>query len=127
VRVDPLNRVRASFIQRFAEKWQLSDNEMIHVINWRRVVSALLSLKADCQPLSDGRFVFEVENAGRYALEVRGHQVRVTDTADAPDMVMTQQKAVEFFFSPYTVMMGVSPNLKSWLPLPFGMYPADEF
>lgn len=127
VRVNPLNRVRASYIKSFAEKWQLSDNQMLNVLNWQRTLEALLTLKADCMPLADGRFVFEVENAGRYAIEVREHAVRVIETKEDPLMVMTPQKAVEFFFSPYTPLMGVSPLLKSWLPVPFGMYPADEF
>ena len=127
VRVDMLDRVRANYLKRFAEKWDLTDNEMLHVINWQRVLQALLSHKADCMPLADGRFVFEVENAGRYAIEAEQSQVRVSKTQDAPDMVMTAQKAVEFFFSPYTAAMVSSPMLKSWLPVPFGMYPADEF
>ena len=71
--------------------------------------------------------MFEVENAGRYVIEAEQYQVRVSKTQDAPDMVMTAQKAVEFFFSPYTAAMVSSPMLKSWLPVPFGMYPADEF
>lgn len=127
VRVHPLNRVRANYIKSFAEKWQLADNEMLHVINWQRTLEALLLLKAECQPLADGRFVFEVEGAGRYAIEVKDHGVRVTETQDDALMAMTPQKAVEFFFSPYTPLMGVSPLLKSWLPVPFGLYPADEF
>ncbi|MBQ4552301.1 MAG: GNAT family N-acetyltransferase [Clostridia bacterium] len=127
VRVNPLNRVRAHYIKSFAEKWQLSDNQMLHVLSWQRTLEALMAVKADCQPLMDGRFVFEVEGAGRYAIEVKDHGVRVTETDDAPLMVMTAQKAVEFFFSPYTAMTVTSPMLKSWLPVPFGMYPADEF
>lgn len=127
VRVNPLNRVRANYIKRFAEKWQLSDNQMLRICDWRHTLEVLLTLKADCAPLMDGRFVFEVENAGRYAIEVKQHGVRVIETEDEPLMVMTPQKAVEFFFSPYTPLMGVSPLLKSWLPVPFGMYPADEF
>ena len=127
VRVNPLNRVRANYIKRFAEKWQLSDNHMLHVMNWQRTLERFLTLKADCMPLMDGKFVFEVENAGRYVIEVKAHGVRVTETDEEPLMVMTPSKAVEFFFSPYTPLMGVSPLLKSWLPVPFGMYPADEF
>jgi len=127
VRVDALNRVRANYFKSFAEKWELADNEMLHVINWQRVLSLLLSVKADCQPLMDGRFVFEVENIGRYAIEVGDHTVSVCETQSTPDMVLTKQKAVEFFFSPYTAFMVSSPLLKSWLPAPFGMYPADEF
>ena len=127
VRVNPLNRVRMHYMKAFAEKWQLTDNQMLHVINWKKVLSALLAFKADCQPLCDGRFVFEVENEGRYAIEVKAHQVRVIDTEDEPLMVFEHKKAVEYFFSSYTAMTVTSPMLKSWLPVPFGMYPADEF
>lgn len=127
VRVNSLNRVRANYVKSFAEKWQLSDDQMLHVISWQRTMEALLTLKADCQPLMDGKFVFEVEDAGRFAIEVREHGVRVTETKEEPLMVMTKQKAVEYFFSPYTAMMTLSPMLKSWLPVSLDMYPADEF
>lgn len=127
VRVNPLNKVRAHYVKNFAEKWQLADNEMMHVISWQRTLEALLGFKGDCQPLTDGRFVFEVEEAGKFAIEVREHGVRVTETEEEPLMVMAHNKAVEFFFSPYTAMMTSSPMLKSWLPVPFGMYSVDEF
>lgn len=127
VRVDLLNHVRMNCLKSFAEKWELTDNEMLHVISWPRVLEELMALKGDFTSLMDGRFVFEVENAGRYAVEVWQGRVRVNETQAAPEVCMTPQKAVEFFFSPYTALMVASPLLKSWLPVPFGMYPADEF
>ncbi|MBR5231987.1 MAG: GNAT family N-acetyltransferase [Clostridia bacterium] len=123
---DPLNRIRANYIRQFCDDFSLSDSEMLRVINWKHTLEALLRYKAECVPLLDGRFVFEVEDE-RFAIEIKDHAVSVRETADQPDMVMTRLKAQEFFFSPYTAWMTVSPLLKSWLPVPFAVYPADGF
>ena len=77
--------------------------------------------------INDGCIVIEIEGAGRFAMAVKDHQASLEETNEPADMVMTPLKAVEFFFSPYTAMLCTSPMLKSWLPVPFGMYPADEF
>ena len=127
VRVDPLNRIRANYLKSFSEKWDMTDNEMLHVISWQRVLQALLNVKTDFVPLMDGCFVFAVENAGCYAIEVKDHRAMVCETQEEPQAQFTATKAVEFFFSPYTSLMVTSPQLKSWLPVPFGMSSPDEF
>jgi len=127
VRVDPLNRIRANYIRQFCDDFALSDQQMLRVINWKHTLEALLQLKGESVPLPDGRFVFEVEGDGRFVIEVKAHSVSVAETAEEPDMVMTRLKAEEFFFSPFTALMASSPLLKAWLPVPFGMYQADEF
>lgn len=121
------NRVRANFVKSFAEGYSVSDGEMICVRDWKKVLSALLSYKADCLPLADGRFTFEIEGAGRWVIEVAQHAARVTSTDGAPDVSFNARRAVEFFFSPFTALSVASPMLKSWLPLPFGVPVPDQF
>lgn len=127
VQVRMHNRVRANFFKSFAERYAVSDSEMLRVMNWQRVVETLLSFKSACLPLSDGAFIFEVEGAGRWRADVRDHAVSVAETTDAPDMSFTPQRATEFFFSPYTALMTAAPLMKSWLPLPFSISAPDQF
>ena len=71
--------------------------------------------------------MFEVEDGGRYLIQVRDHEVVVRDTQEAPALCFTQQRAAEFFFSPYSALMEASPMLKSFLPAPFEIPSADAF
>lgn len=121
------HRVRANFIKSFAEGFEIGDNEMFRIFNWRHALEGLLGFKAGVQPLCDGKFVFEVESAGRYAVTVRDHEVMVMDTQETPDMCFTKQRAVEFFFSPFSAYMTSSPILSSWLPVPLDIPSPDGF
>lgn len=127
VRVPVYNRVRASFFKSFAENYRFDDEHMFRVVNWQHTLEVLLRFKADIQPLCDGRFVFEVTGKGRYAVCVRDHAVSIAETQEAPDMCFTEQRAVEFFFSPFTAWMSTSPMLRSWLPVPLGISAPDAF
>ena len=127
VRVPACNRVRANCLKRFSENYTVSDAAMYRVLNWQRVLENCLSFKSSYQPLCDGEFIFEVEGEGRYRIRVQDHAPKVLPCADAPQMVCTPQKAVEFFLSPYTALETVSPMLRSWLPLPLGIPAADGF
>lgn len=121
------NRIRAGCVKSFAESYRVADSEKICVLSWQRTAQALLSFKAGCLPLSDGRFVFEVDGDGRYEILVRDHEPLVSITDDAPEMSFAPQRAVEFFFSPYTALMTASPLIKSWLPLTFAVSGPDRF
>lgn len=121
------HRVRASYLKSIAENYTLSDAHMLRVLNWQNVLNKLLRFKAGYQPLCDGSFIFEVEGAGRYQIDICNHEVRVSPSADSPQIVFTPQRAVEFFFSPYTALFEASPMLKSLLPLPMFIAPADRF
>ncbi len=121
------NRVRANFIKSFAESYTIEDAHMVRIFNWRHTLESLLNFKAGYQPLCDGQLVFEVEGAGRYKIRVCEHEATVTDTQETPDIVFSQQHAVEFFFSPFTDLMTSSPMLRSWLPVPLCIPEADQF
>ena len=127
ITVPMYQRVRASYLKSIAENYTVTDAHMLRVINWRHTLETLLTFKSGYQPLCDGRFVFEVEDGGRYLIQVRDHEVVVRDTQEAPALCFTQQRAAEFFFSPYSALMEASPMLKSFLPAPFEIPSADAF
>lgn len=121
------HRVRASYLKSIAEGYTLSDAHMLRVLNWQHVLEKLLRFKAGYQPLCDGSFIFEIEDAGCYQIAVCNHEVSVSQSDCAPQIVFTPQRAVEFFFSPYTALFEASPMLKSLLPLPVFIPAADRF
>ncbi len=120
-------RVRASYLKSIAENYTIADAQMLHIINWQNTLETLLTFKAGYQPMCDGHFAFDVEGSGRYAIDVCNHEVTVRETQESPDVCFVRQRAVEFFFSPYTALMESSPLLKSILPIPFEIPSADAF
>jgi len=118
---------RAQAIKAFAESYTVEDAHMFLIYNWAKVLKAALEVKHGYAPLPSGRFVFEVEDEGRFAVSMEDGHAQVTETEDAAEMTFTRQKAVEFFFSPFSAFYAPNALLKSWLPLPMDIPGADGF
>lgn len=121
------DRVAVSMLRRFSESFSVYDNGMYRILNWKHVLEVLLRERSEAEPLMDGRFVFEIENAGSYVIEAKNGCVSVSETNEEAEVKFTENKAVEFFFSPYTALTVRSPMLKSWLPLPLYLSMVDTF
>ena len=118
---------RAQAIKAFAEEYSIQDQDMFCILNWPRVLSAALEGKHGFAPLMDGRMVFEIEGEGNFALSLENGKAAVVQTDDVPEMCMTPNQAVEFFFSPFSAFYAHDGLMKSWLPLPIGISTADAF
>ena len=118
---------RARAIKAFAEGYAIQDGEMFLILHWPRVLSAALEARHRTSPLADGRFVFEIKGHGRFALSLEKGKAAATETEDAPETIMTENQAVEFFFSPFSAFFASSPLLQCWLPLPLNIPSADGF
>ena len=100
---------------------------MFRIYNWPRVLSAALEVKHGFAPLMDGRMTFEIEGEGKFTLSLENGKAGVTQTEDAPEMRITPNQAVEFFFSPFSAFYAPDGLMKCWLPLPLGIPSADAF
>ncbi|MBQ4073915.1 MAG: GNAT family N-acetyltransferase [Clostridia bacterium] len=118
---------RARALKAFAEEYSIQDRDMFRIYNWPRVLSAALEVKHGFAPLMDGRMTFEIEGEGKFTLSLENGKAGVTQTEDAPEMRMTPNQAVEFFFSPFSAFYAPDGLMKCWLPLPLGIPSADAF
>ena len=118
---------RAQAIKAFAEGYTVEDSHMFLIYDWAKVLKASLEMKHGCAPVASGRFVFEVEGEGRFAVSMEDGHAEITETEEAAEMTFTRRKAVEFFFSPFSAFYAPNALLRSWLPLPLDIPGADGF
>ena len=119
---------RAAALNAFAENCRAADCQLIRVLNWENTLSAALAFRRETAPLPEGRRVIRVENAGTFALEVRGSETRVSPAGDQPDLCLKEKQAASLFFSPMTLLtIHDDPLLRCWLPLPLDIPVADHF
>ena len=118
---------RIRTLKALAENYTLQDEGMIKILHWPRVLRAALMLKKSGHPLPDGRMIVEIEGEGRLALTVDKEEVSVLPTREAPDHILTQREAVEWFFAPLSALTRPDPRLAAWLPLPLTILRPDQF
>ena len=118
---------RAAVLRAFAEVCEVSDYEMLRVLNWERALNAALSFRRQIAPLPEGRRVIRVEGAGTWALEVTDSQTQVSPADDAPMLSLSEKQAAALFFSPLSLLSVRDPLLRCWLPLPLDIPVADQF
>lgn len=114
---------------RLAEGYEVGLDKSFSVLNYRRVTAAFMRLKQTYTALPDGRLVLLIHGrAGdeQLALEVKGGQVSVTPTADAPQYEFDHLAAMNFLFATLCpARMSLPDFARLWLPLPLWLYSAD--
>lgn len=122
--VAPFETERLRVLRPLSEVYSLQPVEMANVLNWPRVLSALLRLKASYTRLADGRATLGIDG-GRYLLEVRDGQPSVSPFAGTPDLALGHLEAMQLLFGLESAVC--THPLFNWLPLPFFLSSADEF
>lgn len=118
---------RAAALNAFAEVSEISDYQMLRVLNWERALNAALSFRSQIAPLPEGKRVIGIEGAGALALEVAKEGTRVSPAADAPMLSLSEMQSTALFFSPTSLLTVRDPLLRCWLPLPLDIPIADQF
>lgn len=111
----------------YAENYDLGDSAMARVLNWPRVLSALMQFKHSWMPLLDYQVVLEIAGVGRYLLKVAKGQVSVAPCELSPDITLTHNQAVNLLFSPLSLYKKEKEAFANWLPLPLDIPLSDWF
>ncbi|MBQ7354744.1 MAG: GNAT family N-acetyltransferase [Clostridia bacterium] len=101
-----------------------------NILDYERVLSLLLRLKATYEPLLDGETVVEIEGYAkteRLKIKVSGGVPTVEATNEAPEATFSHLGAMRaFFIDNAPERKHFSPVVRSWLPLPIYIYHADN-
>jgi len=96
-----------------------------HVLNYCNVLGVLLRLRAQSAALCDGEIVLRVEgflSTENLRICVRGGEITVTPTEDAPALCLEHLAAMRCFFAPVAPERAALPAFAaSWFPLPLEM------
>lgn len=93
------------------------------ILNWPKVVGALLKARAAAAPLPDGRVVVDVGAPRRLAIIVRDGSAACEATAEPPDLTADTLTATRLLFGPLKPSMVMplpskAAILDAWCPLP---------
>jgi predicted acetyltransferase len=110
----------------FCENYSINNSANIYVINYLKVIKAFMNLKNSITPLIEGVLVIEIEENGRYKLEVKNGVVSVEETDMPYDIALSHLEASSLLFSHSSfvnLICTANPLMKSWFPLPL-FYPS---
>ena len=116
--------VKARHLAAYAEFAQLEPNVHVQVFHFRKVIRALMQLKATYTRLTDGRLCLEVEG-DRFTIVVENGRPRVEDGVETPVCLnaLDANRLVAYPFDyegrPYVPA--------GWFPLPFFCATPDQF
>ena len=124
------DRAIAEAIFPYAETSSTEPELCFSILDYEKMLSLLLKLKATYEPLLDGETVVEIEGFAkteRLKLAVQDGVPSVTAT-DAPvDATLSHLAAMRaFFIDDAPERSALSPVVRSWLPLPIYIYHADN-
>ena len=117
-----------------AEDGRLSSPYGINVLNYAAVAEAFLQLKASCQPLPEGDYVFGAERKGKVEkvrLSFHGGKASAETLPEdaAADIVLPHIQMMDFLFAmsgPIGAQGGQPALERAWFPLPFCLSEEDN-
>ncbi len=120
---------RIEFLKNIAEYSSLGPQEMVHVLNWEKVLKLFLEFKHKfISPVEDGCTDIEIEGE-EYSIKVAQGKVSV-GKAGLPSgkaIKLDLLTAGRAFFGVAEMMLGYEGIPRSWLGLPFYMSEQDGF
>lgn len=113
-------------LTKFCENYTIIHSSNFYIINYINVIKAFMKLKNSLQPLEEGSLIINIEEAGRYKIEVCRENVSVQETDTPYDITLSRfdANALLFshsgFFSSFLNSNNIVTNrlVKAWFPLP---------
>lgn len=107
-------------LSRFCENYSLNSSANIYIINYKNVIKAFMNLKNTLYPLDEGTLTLNIEEKGRYKIEVKDGIVNVEETDIPYDISLSHIDASALLFSHSSFVNSEYKNhlVKSWFPLP---------
>ncbi|MHB1485729.1 MAG: GNAT family N-acetyltransferase [Saccharofermentanales bacterium] len=126
----PFETEYITVFSKIAEKCSVVPADSFSVINYKRVLQALLKLKASYRSLCDGSLTLLIHGVGGDELleiTVAEGAVAVTDACKDADMELSHLEAMELLFSEISPLRNtISAAPASWLPLPLFNFSLDN-
>ena len=110
-----------------AESASISNGEMVHILNYPRVLEAYLGLKAARCGIRDGKYVVDVKDAGRFAMVSENNRVQVTETSEKPEISLSPTQFPARIFAPSAIPLQQTALERDWFPVPMTLPLADLF
>lgn len=111
------------------EFYSLEPCKSFSVLNYKKVISAFMKLKATYTVMPDGSYIIDINGkAGpeKLRISVNDGVVSVEDCDDKADISLSHLDAMNLLFAPVSIIRDKLPDfVKIWLPLPIYLYSSD--
>ena len=126
-RAGPHEKERISFFRTLAQETTVAPVEMIRVLSWPNVLTALMEMRAD--KLEDGVRTLDIEGDGIFRITAQGGKVRVDTLTEAPAdaLKLSHLEAERAFFAIEDAYLNPVGLPLTWRQLPFYMSEQDGF
>jgi hypothetical protein len=93
---------------------------LFKIVNWEKIVSALMKLKSSYTKMMDGELKIAIKDYGVLRLFVDGERVGCERTEGDADVLLDRLQAARYLFGPLPPMYVASDSAvaRDWLPLP---------
>ena len=127
---------KTSVLAQICEGYKVGCNYQYAVFNFKKVVSALLKLKASYTRLSNGKASFKIVNtlgqygtAEEFTVAVKDNEVKISEEVDSECIELDYLEAIRLLFSPsayFDIKAKSFPDcVKNWIPLPIYVFRQD--
>lgn len=117
------------YLTDICEEAEFGHCEMLSVLNYSKVVAALMEYTAKCRPLCDGEQAFTIngfKNTETFTIKVENGIPTVCECGENP-LELSHKQAMQFFFGRYSSKrIELSANASQWFPLNFIMLSSDK-
>lgn len=115
---------------KFGQGLGRGESVMVNILNFKKVISALIKFKASCESLCDGELTVLIHGyAGdcKLKIAVTNGMTSVEDCEGEADLELTHLEAIKFFFGVHSFAWNlVKPEIRTWFPLPLYIDSADH-
>ena len=123
--VMPYEKERTARIAPIVEGCVLRGEEMVRVLNWERVLDALMRLRARSGRMLDGEAALEIDGE-RLTLRAENNLTAVERGGRSAELVLTGREAVQLLMGMEGALCA-DARMLNWLPLPLHISGADTF
>jgi len=122
IKCAPWQKDQIGFLESMAEGCMMQNCESFTVMNYKKVIQALMKLKSGYTALADGELSICIDGLKRIRIAVSGGVPEVEECSGKCDIELPHLEAMRFLFSVqsayYDYNIRISPELRSWFPLP---------
>lgn len=121
-------RIRA--MQQICESYSIDNSYQFSILDYEKVIKALLKLKSTYSKLEDGKLNLNIKEYGTVSISVCNSEIEVNKTEEQVDLCLEHLEAMELLFAPLTPYLElpeqVEKCVQSWLPLPLDLCGVDH-
>lgn len=124
--IAPWEKEKINSLYPIVEGCYTSAPSLFKVLNYEKLISSLLKLKASYSKIANGEFVINIEDYGNILIKVDGENILCEKTNKKPNISLNCFDALRFLFGPLNPEYFGEGINNGWFPLPLSWNTQDS-